>query len=110
MCPSHAQLDTHVDDHDQDSDLTLPVTSFECQWKLPKNRKESSLTMAEASFEKHIYGRKRKKSMDVLEEFDPRPVKHCNKVSERLPQYLESVDQCGLGISLLLDPKNTILE
>ena len=58
--------------------------------------------MAEASFEKYIYGRKR---MDALEEFDPRPTKHRNKVSEQLSQYLESVDHCGLGILLLLDPK-----
>lgn len=36
MCPLLHQ------DHDQDSDLALPVTSFVCQWKPSKNREKLS--------------------------------------------------------------------
>ena len=37
-----------------DDDET-PVISFPCQWKAPKQRKESTLQMSQANFEKHVY-------------------------------------------------------
>ena len=39
-----------------DDDEDLPVTSFSCQWKVPRKRKESTLKFADANFEKHVYG------------------------------------------------------
>ena len=35
----------------------LPVTSFAFQWKPPRMRKQSSLPISEARFEKHVYGK-----------------------------------------------------
>lgn len=42
-----------------DDDEDLPLTSFACEWKAPRKRKESTLKFADANFEKHVYGRKR---------------------------------------------------
>ena len=43
-----------ADNTDHEDEIT-PVTSLPCQWKRPKVRKESSLPMSEATFEKHDY-------------------------------------------------------
>ena len=40
-----------------DDDEDLPVTSFACQWKELRKRKESTLKIADADFEKHVYRR-----------------------------------------------------
>ena len=37
-----------------DDDET-PVTSLPCQWKAPKQCKDSTLQMVAAAFEKHVY-------------------------------------------------------
>ena len=49
----------------------VPVTS---QWKALRKRKVSIMTMAGTPFDKHVYGRERKRSMTPLEDFDPRPL------------------------------------
>ena len=55
-----------------DEDKVLPVTSYACQWKPPRKRKESTMKMAEAVFQKHQYD-KRKWVIEPVEHFDPRP-------------------------------------
>ena len=39
-------------------DEALTVTSYACQWKAPRKHKESNLPMSEAQFEKHVYGKR----------------------------------------------------
>ena len=46
----------------EESEETLPVTSYPCQWKAPRKRKQSNLKMADATFEKHVYGRAARRS------------------------------------------------
>ena len=49
--------DQTVESHDNDDGAeTLPVTSFACQWKPPRKRKDSVLKFADTNFEKHTYG------------------------------------------------------
>ena len=47
----------------REEEEALPVTSYICQWKRPRKRKESTMKMSEAIFEKHIhvYGRTKKR-------------------------------------------------
>ena len=45
---------------EEEAEDPLPVTSYLCQWKQPKKRKESTLKVSEANIEKHVYGRVRK--------------------------------------------------
>lgn len=61
-----------------------PITSLPCQWKPPRKRKESSLPMFEASFEKHEFN-KEKKKVKPVEDFDPRPVEFTGHACEHLP-------------------------
>ena len=56
-----------------DDDLEVPVTSLPCQWKPPKKRKESTLQIADAIFEKHDYEKPVKLKVMSLKDFDPRP-------------------------------------
>jgi len=53
---------------------TVPVTSQACWWKQPRNGKESIMPLAEAVFEKHVYGKEKKRKLKPLEDFDPCPV------------------------------------
>lgn len=43
------------------SEEDLPVTSYPCQWKAPKKRKQSTLHFADSVFEKHVYGKVKKR-------------------------------------------------
>ena len=87
-----------------ESTESLPITSYPCQWKVPKKRKESNLKMADAAFEKHVYGRATStKKRQRLEDFDPRPVKYRGQANNRLNTFLKQVRGKGLGISLLKD-------
>lgn len=81
----------------------IPITSLACQWKPPKKRKESTMTMPEAPFAKHMYGRERKRTVHSVEDFDPRPVEFRGTAHNHLPGLLEKI--CGehLCISLLFD-------
>ena len=87
-----------------DEESSLPITSYLCQWKAPKKRKESVLKMSDASFEKHVYGRVRKYQLKPLENFDPRPPDCVGKMKDRLPALIDKLHGRGLGISYLLDP------
>ena len=82
----------------------LPVTSYICQWKRPRKRKESTMKMCEATFEKHIYGRTKKRKFSALEDFDPRPPRYQGTARSLMPNLLNKVRGKGLCISLLLDP------
>ena len=89
---------------DEDEDL-LPVTSYLCQWKRPKKRRESNLPISEAKFERHEYGKVQKRSVKQVSDFDPHPAAFRGSATERLPSLLDAVRGQGLCISLLLDPQ-----
>ena len=60
--------------------------------------------MANAAFEKHVYGRAASgKKRQRLEDFDPRPLKHRDNANTQLTAFLHSVRGKDLGISLLKD-------
>lgn len=82
----------------------LPVTSYPCQWKPPRKRKQSNLKISDANVEKHTYGKQRKVDLLSLEEFDPRPNKYHGTAPSQLTEFLGKVRGKGLGVSLLFDP------
>ena len=86
-----------------DDEEALPVTSYLCQWNAPRKRKESNMPISEAVFQKHVYGRQRKRELKPIEDFDPRPVELRGKSNEHLKTLLGKVRGQGLGISLLFD-------
>ena len=57
-----------------DGEEALPITSYLCQWNAPRKRKESNMPISEAVFQKHVYGRQRKRELKPIEDFDPRPL------------------------------------
>ena len=76
---------------------------YPCQWRAPKKRKQSTLRFADSVFEKHLYGKVKKRRLKPLEDFDPRPDRFKGIAKNSLPALLN--DLCGeeLCISLLLD-------
>ena len=85
-------------------DDTTPVTSLPCQWKRPKKRKESTLQVSKATFEKHDYAKPMKRKIKHVEDFDPRPPEFRGLAANRIQELLDKVRGEQLGISLLLDP------
>ena len=81
----------------------LPITSFACQWRPPCKRKQSTMQMSEATFQKHVYGHERKRQHKSLEDFDPRPPEYKKTGESRLTNLLEKVRGKGLCVSLLFD-------
>lgn len=85
-----------------ESDEHLPVTSYPCLWKAPRKRKQTNVRLADASFEKHVYGRvassKRRQS---VEDFDLCPLKYRGNANTQLTTFLQNVRGRRLGISLL---------
>ena len=63
------------------------------------------MKMAEAVFQKHQYD-KRKRVIEPVEHFDPRPVQYRGKANDRLPALLNKIHGQGLCISYLLDPQS----
>jgi hypothetical protein len=61
------------------------------------------MTMAEAPFMKHVYGRERKRTMQALEDFDPRPAEFRGTACDCLPGLLEKIRGENWCISLLFD-------
>lgn len=80
----------------------LPITSYACQWKAPRKRKESDARIADLKFEKHVYGRVRKHQLDPIDDFDPRPPQFRGKLHSRLPDIFEKVTGKGLGFPCFL--------
>jgi len=79
----------------------IPVTSLPCQWKPPKQRKESTLPMAQAQFEKHTYGKTKKQRLALLDDFDPRSMKYRGTAANNLPTLLKKI----VLISVLFDKR-----
>ena len=97
-----AVIGTRNDTSDEEN-TSIPITSYLCQWNVPKKRKESNLTVAEATFKKHVYGRERKHELKSMANFDPRPEELRGKTNTHLKKFLGNVRGLGLGVSLLFD-------
>ena len=93
LCPSTYSTGSAPDGSD---DEALPVTSYTCQWKVPSKRKDCTLPLSEIVFEKHSYGRQRKRSLKITEEFDPRPAEYHNTAKHLLQDFLGKVKEKGL--------------
>lgn len=61
------------------------------------------MTMAEVPFPKHVYGRERKRTVQPLEDFDPRPPEFRGTARDHLPGLLKKIRGEHLCISLLFD-------
>lgn len=61
--------------------------------------------MSEAVFEKHEYSKQRKRKIQPVEDYDPRPPEFRGTASDRLPALLEEIRGEHLCISLLFDKK-----
>lgn len=83
----------------------IPVTSLPCQWKAPRKRKDSTMQLSQLDFEKHVYGRRKKRNVGSLEDFDPRPERYRGTAKQNLPALLDRVRGQGLCVSLLFDPR-----
>ena len=101
LCP--AQLSQPPKDGNAEEDEPLPITSFACQWKQPRKRKESTLPMSEAVFHKPVYGRQQKHTLSSITDFDPRPQRYRGTAPALLEEFLEKVKGKGLGVSVLKD-------
>ena len=62
--------------------------------------------MSTANFEKHVYGRQKKRSFRHLEDFDPRPSQYQITAKDQLKGLLEQLRGKGLCISLMFDPES----
>ena len=69
----------------------VPVTSLPCMWKAPKIRKQSTMRMSEAVFEKHDYNKPMKQKIKPREDFDPRSPEFRGKANMLLPDLLEKL-------------------
>ena len=98
MCPS--QVGTAPD---SDTEESLPITSYPCKWTKPRKRKDASMKMSEIAFQKHVYGRQIKHTLQSLSDFDPRPFEHRGTVPLLLKEFVTKVKGKGLGISVLFD-------
>ena len=86
----------------------LPVTSYPCQWNVPRKRKVSSAKITDVSFNKHVYGREKKHTLKPLSDFDPRPSMYRGSASDQMPSFLSSVKGKNLGVSVLFDPDTRV--
>ena len=104
MTTTEFQLQPNLPEISTDEEV-LPVTSYPCQWKQPKTRKDSTLPMSGVVFEKHTYEKMQKRTPKLTEDFDPRPLKYRGTAKEHLPTLLGKLHGEGLCISVLLDPQ-----
>ena len=95
QCP-HASTDDIEDD--------LPCTSYPCQWKKPRSRKETNLKISDAKVEKHKYTKVKQRDLQPMEDFDPRPLKYRGTATTQMKEYLKKIRGKGLGVSVLFDP------
>ena len=86
-----------------DLDDKTPVSSLPCQWKPPKQRKESTLPIAQARFEKHTFGKTKKRKYSLLEDFDPRPTQYRGTAKDHMPTLLNKIHDKSLCLSLLFN-------
>ena len=59
--------------------------------------------MAEAKFEKHTFGKTKKRKYTLLEDFDPRPSHYRGTAKDHLPTLLDKLCGKSLCLSLLFD-------
>ena len=104
LTSSSFQLQPNLPTSSQLDEEETPVTSLLSQWKIPKRRKESTLSIMEARFEKHDYANPTKRRAHTLEGFDPRPEEFKGSAVAGLPDLLDKLKGEQLCISLLLDP------
>ena len=83
---------------------TMPTTSFFCQWKVPKKRKESNQPISAITFEKHDYQKEKKSRLSLTKDFDPYPSECKGTAQNLLDSFLENVCGESLGVSVLFDP------
>ena len=76
-----------------------PTTSYPCQWKVPKKRKESTTPIASAVFVKHDCIKQEKRKVSSTEDFDPRPTKYRGTAPSLLPTLLKDVYGESLGVT-----------
>ena len=98
----------HTRGEEDSDDENLPITSLPCQWKPPRKRKAAAMQVSEAHFDKLDYGKAKKYTMEVLENYDPRPEELKNTNAQRLPQLLNDIRGEGLCVSLLLDSSTRV--
>ena len=99
MCPSKLEFISAA----TTSEDPLPVTSYPCQWKQPRKRKDNSAKVSELAFHKHVFGQQKKHTLRTLSDFDPRPPEHQGTAPHLLKDFLTEVKAKGLGVSLLFD-------
>jgi len=99
MSPSQHETSDASDDQQP-----LPVTSFLCQWKQPKKRKESNSRIGEVQFKKHQFGPQKKKQ-DSIEDLDLRPMHPHNTAPTNLTSVRDLEPR--LGVSILMDETQT---
>ena len=85
-------------------DDDTPITSLPCQWKPPKKRKESTLPIAQAQFEKQTYGKTKMRKLALLNDFDPWPVQYRGTAKNNLLTLLEKISGRHQPIMLLILP------
>ena len=66
------------------------------------------MKISETQFEKHVYGKEKKKQPELLEEFDPRPPEFKGTATANLTTFLDNTKGRNLGVSLLLDPSTRV--
>lgn len=104
--PPSASVDDNASvDGNASEDESTPCTSQLCRWKAPTKRKESTLRMSDANFQKHEYSKPVKRKIQSMEDFDPRPDSFKGSTQSRLPKLLKQLKGEQLCISLLLDPE-----
>ena len=59
--------------------------------------------MSEVTFQKHVYGRQVKHTLQSIDEFDPRPSEYHGTAPQQLKEFLKKVKGMGLGVSLIHD-------
>ena len=84
--------------------MTYLSTSYPCQWKKPRGRKETNLKISDAKVEKHKYAKAKQRDLQPMENFDPRPLKYRGTATTQMKDYLKKVCGKGLGVSMLFDP------
>ena len=102
--PPSFQLKPNVHVTIGEEEEEVPCTSVPRQWGIPsKKRKNSSIEISSAMFEKHDYSKPIKKRVKFMEDFDPRPLECIGTVQTQLPELLEKIKGEELCISVLLD-------
>ena len=77
--------------YDNQKAEAIPITSFPCQWNLPREMKHTILPLTEATFKKHDYAKQTKHKIKLLEDFDPRPPEYRGSAMTRLLDLLNAI-------------------